>query len=420
MKQPALLLDASWYGTLAAARNLGSHGVSVTLGCDSWVAPARWSRHVSHSVSCPSTKDPSLIPWLMAFGARHPGHVLLPTSDETAWIFSAYANELARDFSLFSPPLSSLALLLDKKQLLATASAVGLAVPETVAPRDESEVAACGAELGFPLFVKPRAQLFGLGVGKGRRVECTTALVEAWREHRKHAQYNSVVLPYLSDLDYPIIQRASQNTERIYTVDGFIDKGGELFTTRTCWKVLQLPRGSGPGIVFDHADPDPQINEGIRKLLVATGYRGVFDIEFIESGSKKLLIDVNPRFYNHMAFEIDRGMQLPWLAYLAATGDQDALRGAIESAQRAPTQTGAYVHALPSRMLLAAQRLTHGITTERYRHWRQWIRSHQREITDPAWTRDDPTPRIVEVIHELNKFVRHPRAYLRALQNVPR
>ena len=78
--------DATWYGTLAAARDLGAHGVTVTLASDIWVAPERWSRHVARTISCPSSKDPArFLAWLPHFGAARPGHVLYPTSDEVAW-----------------------------------------------------------------------------------------------------------------------------------------------------------------------------------------------------------------------------------------------------------------------------------------------------------------------------------------------
>jgi len=36
---PALLADATWYGTLAAARDLGAHGVPVTLASDALSRP---------------------------------------------------------------------------------------------------------------------------------------------------------------------------------------------------------------------------------------------------------------------------------------------------------------------------------------------------------------------------------------------
>src|ERR1700726_4021925 len=44
------------------------------------------------------------------------------------------------------------------------------------------------------------------------------------------------------------------STERIYTVDGFTGETGEFCTSLACVKMLQCPRGSGPGIIFERAE----------------------------------------------------------------------------------------------------------------------------------------------------------------------
>src|SRR5262245_62038300 len=105
----ALLADASWYGTLAAARDLGARGVAVTLASDSWIAPARWSRHIARTVSCPSSKDAArFLAWLLRFGAEQPGHILYPTGDDVAWLVAAHSEALSRSFRLYAPPIESL------------------------------------------------------------------------------------------------------------------------------------------------------------------------------------------------------------------------------------------------------------------------------------------------------------------------
>src|SRR5512144_2262829 len=133
---PALLGDATWYGTLAAARDLGARGVPVTLASDSLLAPARWSRHVARTVRCPRSADPRrLLDWLLAFGEREPGHVLYPTSDDLAWIVATHREELASRFRLFTPSAEGLSRLLDKGSLAREARAAGLDAPETRLPR---------------------------------------------------------------------------------------------------------------------------------------------------------------------------------------------------------------------------------------------------------------------------------------------
>jgi hypothetical protein len=83
--------------------------------------------------------------------------------------------------------------------------------------------------------------------------------------------------------------------------------------------MLQRPRCLGPGIVFEEAPIPASVVSGLERLLRHVGYFGVFDTEFVLDGDRVMLIDINLRLYNHMAFEIDRGLPLAWLAYLGAS-----------------------------------------------------------------------------------------------------
>jgi predicted ATP-grasp superfamily ATP-dependent carboligase len=415
-----LLADATWNGTLAAVRDLGAHGVAVTLASDRWVAPARWSRHIARTVSCPSSKESArFLAWLLRFGAARPGYVLYPTSDEVAWLLAAHCDALSRCFCLYAPPIESLVRLLDKARLNKDAQAVGLDVPESIVPRDECEVERRSRELSFPLYVKPRAQVFGRGVGKGIRVDQPAALLPSWRAQRYATKFDADVLDRVPDLCLPMLQSFIFSSERIYTVDGFVDETGEIYTTLACVKLLQHPRGSGPGIIFEHAETDPAVDQGLRRLFQATGFCGVFDAEFVECGSRKLLIDINPRFYNHMAFEIDRGLHLPWLAYLAATHNREGLKAEVEKIKTAHGPRHAYLHRLPTALLLATQRLTRTMSDEDQLRWRRWILDHCGSVTDPVRTVDDPAPGVAEFAMETLNFIRHPRAYLRSLWRTP-
>jgi D-aspartate ligase len=417
---PVLLADATWYGTLAALRNLNLHGVPVTLASDSLMAPARWSRHVTHVHSCPSTKNADrFLDWLLQFGAKNPGHVLYPTSDETAWLVSANSEALSDYFQLYAPPVSSLVRLLDKACLAEEARAAGLDVPECRVPRDEAEAAKVASEIGFPIYVKPRAQVCGTGLGKGELTRNLHELRSAWRAHRDRSSYQATVLKEVPDLFLPMLQQAITENERIYSVDGFADATGELYISLACVELLQRPRGSGAGILIEHAGSNPAVDAGLKRLFQNTGYFGVFDAEFLECGEQLLLIDINPRFFGHMAFEIDRGLQLPWLAYLAAKRDWEALRQEVTRAQLCQSGCRRYVQRLPTALLLAMQRLKGAMSIEDQARWRSFLNDSNASYTEPARAPNDPGPAIAEIAMEAFAFLRHPRAYLKGLWRSP-
>jgi D-aspartate ligase len=404
---PILLADATWYGTLAAVRDLGSRGVPVYVGYDHTTAVARFSRHVGEAVRCPSVREPErFFEWLLAFGARHPGCVLYPTSDDVAFLIAVHRAELAEHFRLFTPTPEVLLELLDKSRLSAAAERAGLAAAPTFSPVDESEV----RELGLlgPLLVKPRAQILS-GGAKGVRVEAGEDLVAAWSAMRSAASVHAQALALAPDLDFPIVQPYVQMSESIYTVDGFVDGSGTLVAALACEKRLQLPRRSGGGVLFEPAALDPAVSAGLRRLCRETGFVGVFDAEFAVDGDRKLLIDFNPRLYNHMGFEVDRGLPLPWLAYLSATGQGDLVSGELFAARRrAAGSSGVYAHRLPLRILLAAQRLTGRMSRDEARQWRALVRDAG-VLTDPAGVRGDRFPAAADAVQQL----RHPRSLWR-------
>ncbi len=415
---PALLCDATWYGTLAAARDLGSRGVRVTLASDALVAPARWSRYVDRTVSCPKSKEAArFVEWLLAFGEREPGHVLYPTSDEVAWHVAAHREALSKRFLLYSPPLDTFVRILDKLRLADEGRAAGLDVAETYCPEDEAALERLGRQAQFPLLVKPRAQVLSEGFGKVTpRVDGPEALKAAWRSWCDGVRYHRQVRERIPGVERPLLQVCYPGAECVHTVDGFIDESG-LLTTRGCTKLLQRPRRSGPGILFEDAPVDDAVEEGLRRLCRATGFHGVFDVEFLEHRGRKLLIDFNPRFYNHMAFEIDRGLPLPWLAYLGALGDREALRAAVVETKAVRSERRAYVHRLPTEMMLGVQSLSGAMPRGERRRWRRWMADHDGRVTDPAHRENDRWPAVAEVAMEILGFARHPRTYVRRLSS---
>jgi predicted ATP-grasp superfamily ATP-dependent carboligase len=413
---PALLPDASWWGTLAAARDLGSRGVPVTLAAEEPLSPACFSRHVTRVVRCPpSTRPEPLLQWLLEFGRRFPGHVLYPTSDELAWLVAAHRDQLASRFRLFTPTLGALVQLLDKARLGCLAQEAGVPVPMSWCPRDEQEVRRLAREARFPLHVKPRTQVFARGRGKGERVDRPEGLLAAWRRWRALAWYPACVSRALEDAYLPLVQESLGLSERIYTVDGFADASGAVRGALGCVKVLQRPRGSGPGICFEDAEVPAELAGALARMFQTVSFRGVFDAEFVEAGGRRLLIDVNPRFYNHMAFEAERGLPLAWCAYLAALGESAQLQQALESSARPHDGPRIYVHRLPMRLMVAAQSISGGLSPADRRRWRLWREQGREATTDPAGGYGDPWPAVAEVLVELRAAARHPRSWLRGI-----
>src|SRR5262249_52020819 len=119
---PALLANSGFYGTLAATRFFGENGVPVYLADDDLFGVTRWSRHVARRIHGPSLSDTTrFVEWLLGVGAREPGIVLYPTSDDAAFLYALHRDALSAFYRMLSPPVGVMLEVLDKRRLYARA-----------------------------------------------------------------------------------------------------------------------------------------------------------------------------------------------------------------------------------------------------------------------------------------------------------
>ncbi|HSQ64983.1 MAG TPA: hypothetical protein VLM85_17290 [Polyangiaceae bacterium] len=409
---------AGYGGTLAAARCLGRAGIPVTVAQDHAGQPTAWSRWTTRRVRCPDFRDSRrLIDWLLEFGSCEPRHVLYPTCDDLAFLFARHAAELAKHFLLYQPPLETVLGLLDKRSLGAAAKAAGLETPVTHAPRDEAALKQIAREARFPLLIKPCTQIMFRTQNKGTRVQRPEDLVGAYRAFTRANTYLPPLLQERPDVVRPMVQEYfSEAEEHVYSVAGFVDRGGRLFVARASRKVLQQPRRVGIGLCFEDAPLEAAEAEGIAALCRQTGYFGVFEAEFIQVGGRRLLIDFNPRLYNQMGFDIARGLPLPLFVHAGARRDEQELERAVMAAQHGTTEgPTAWCHRFALGMMLLPQWLSGRISAGETQHWRRWLASHGGRTLDATFDREDMLPALMDAGAHVQRAVRHPRGFLRTI-----
>ena len=127
-----LLTMGSFLGTLAAARDLGRHGIPVVLADAAADTITAHSRFVTRNLRCPAIGETGAwVAWMMEFGQREPGHVLYPTTDNVCWLLDRHADALGRYFYLYRPRSGAMYELLNKRKLHAHCLALGIDQPET-------------------------------------------------------------------------------------------------------------------------------------------------------------------------------------------------------------------------------------------------------------------------------------------------
>jgi D-aspartate ligase len=405
-KLSVLLASASASGTIAAVRNLGANGMNVGVVSSGLLSgAAAWSRWVSSRHSAPpETAGARFINRLLEIGRTNPGQILLPTSDETAWLYAAHANLLEREFCLYQPSLATIHTILDKVRFEAAASKAGLSVLPSWHPRCGEELQRLGRDLPYPILIKPRTQVHRLWTDKGTVVYSPEDLIREYsrfvdRERARASDDN----PLLADARKPILQQfVTVGEEGVLSVTGFIDRTREYFVTRYSKKVLQRSKPIGVGVCFESPPDVNGLSDAVRRLCTDLGYFGIFEIEFVRFNGSWVAIDFNPRLFHQLAMDIRRGVPLPLLACLDAAGKVNALRVATAEAQKADVHRHTV---FCDRFLLGAILLRRTLTaqisrTERL-HWRSWRRRNAPHTVDAAADAIDPMPGVIHALSEL-------------------
>lgn len=423
----ALLGDSDHYGTLAAVRDLGRAGLqTAVIDHDGDTSRAASSRYCHERLVAPSEwHAPARFEWLMNDGARNPGTLLYPTSDDAAWMMALRHEQLSRHFVLYQPPATAVQALLDKSQLYRHADADDVPHPDTWRPTCDDSLREIAQHLArddrYPVIVKPRTQAGLVMKVKGIVATDATTLLAAVARMRQPGWYAPEFLRDAPEnITWPLVQQYMPEAQQYtYSVAGFIDRTGRLCAGRSSVKVFQIPVRVGVGVAFEGRPLLPQLVQKIEAVARRTGYFGVCEVEFIHVAreNRYYLMDFNPRYYGQMNFEVSRGLALPRMVLAAATGREAQFADLVAASSGALRHEDAdaqrYCNRWLFRSLLRAQRLAGRLPQHSYAQWQQWMQGE--EVFDFVSAPDDPGPAAADRKRYLRQWVRYPRSSYREL-----
>jgi predicted ATP-grasp superfamily ATP-dependent carboligase len=339
---------------------------------------------------------------LLAIGADDPGQILLPTSDETAWLYTLNANELGQYFRLAQPSIGVLQKILDKKLFADAAIRAGLPVLPSWDPRTIDDVVALAPTLPYPILIKPRTHVHRLRNDKGVVVNSANDLIGQYQRFIDRERARTADDPLLRDASLPILQQFVRvGSEGVHSITGFIDRTGQLFVARAATKVFQRSQPVGVGVCFEPRPTSPALSDAVRRLCRELGYFGIFEVEFLWFDGIWAAIDFNPRLFNQVGMDIRRGMPLPLLACLDVEGEFEALREAVSIAQAEQREQTVFFDRFTLRAILLARRMTARISHEDSLYWRGWIKRHAVHAVDFSADGTDPIPGLIHVLSEV-------------------
>jgi D-aspartate ligase len=412
----ALLTIGTHLGTLAAARDLGSLGISIAIADHSTRTLTSVSRYVGEFHKAPYPSDVErFAQWLVEFGEKTPGFFLYPSSDDLAWIIAHHQDSLRRFFYLYQPKEQATYTLLNKELLTKVAAKLDIPTPKTWVLNSEVDAQSLAKILPYPVIVKPKTQI-GLSIPyKGIIVRRPEDLLQVIRRFKHRVPYKNFMKIYDPTLRLPLIQEYIPNAAKhIASISGFIDQTGELESYRGAIKRFQRPVKVGVGIGFESLPLSEILIDRTRRIAQEAGYFGVFEVEYVldPRSGEYLIIDFNPRFYGQMAFDVARDLPLAQLAYAGACEDTQTMERLVRrSLKPTPSAPSKALLRGPLKLILTTQWLGRKMSWESRQKWLRWAK--EGPSIDLLYDQDDPTPARIERWNTFRSFMRYPRGYIR-------
>ena len=139
---------------------------------------------------------------------------IFPTHDEHLNAIARHADALGERYRFPFPAWDVLEKIQSKRHQLETAEAAGVPVPRTFYPRSAEEARAAGEEVGFPLIVKPSANVGFRRSHKRQLFRCETP-AELDRAYELAAPHEPMVQELIPS-----------GPEEMYTLGSYLDRDG--------------------------------------------------------------------------------------------------------------------------------------------------------------------------------------------------
>jgi D-aspartate ligase len=302
------------YRALGVARSLGRRNIPVWVIKQGGHLVAAASRYVRRRVSWPEGEDAERIDFLLNLSVKNglKDWALIPTDDYTVSLASVHHELLSKQYRVTVPRWEKLRWACDKRLLHELAEGLGIHQPWTKCISDEQELA--GVDCPFPVILKPALRLTpnSLAIPKAWRADDREALFRRFKEA------SSLVPP--ENLIIQEVVPGGGETQFSYAA---LCKNGVPLASVVAKRLRQYPKDFGQFSTFVETISEPQLAEAAERLLAATRFTGLVEVEFKKdprNGQFKVL-DINPRVWGWHTLCARAGVDFSYLLWLLARGE---------------------------------------------------------------------------------------------------
>jgi D-aspartate ligase len=311
-KGTAVVAEVAWVNGLAAIRSLGRRGLRVLALDHRPYALGFRSRYAEPRLAPDPLDDEEGFIAALRSVAEETDDVLpvFPTHDEHVNAIARHADSLSARYRFPFPSWEVLERIQSKRHQLETAEAAGLPVPRTFHPSSRDEALAAGDELGFPVLVKPSANVGFRRSHRRQLFRCENA-TELDRAYEAAAPHEPMVQELIPGGD-----------EELYTLGSYVSRDGEALGLFTGHKLSQTRGFMGSARVGEARWVDEVAEQGLT-FLRALGFHGISQVETKRDprDGRFKLMEINPRLWQWHSLAAACGVDLPYIAYRDLVGD---------------------------------------------------------------------------------------------------
>jgi D-aspartate ligase len=363
------------HGSLAVIRSLGRRGIPVWYLTDG-NSLSRFSCHTTHSNTWPGPADPAALRVLLDLAEKEglDGWVLIPGGDAEARFVAKNHSALGQRFTLITRAWESIATLYDKQMMYAEAARLGISIPRVY---DTAEfLRGDTGDIRFPLVIKPATREANNPLTRAKAWRIDGAVQLATRLRKAVA---------MMGVDGVVVQELVPGGGAQQYSYAAIWNDGVPVASLIARRARQFPIDFGFTSTFVETVDDPGIREDAERLLAASRYHGLVEIEFKYDEHERCfkILDVNTRVWTWIGLGERVGVDFAYLAWCVAH------RLPVETVTARPGV--AWVH-MSRDIVTAAQEMLDGrLSLPRY------IRSLAMPRTSAAFALDDPLPGLLDL-----------------------
>ena len=282
-----LLTDAQDRSSLAACRSLRRAGYDVDAVASSRPAAAHWSRSCDRRlVACDPRQDEARFVEELREIARTASYQLLVTgSDASLLAVSRRRGRLEEVIELGLPSAQVVERCVSKRALADAAIEAGLGAPETEVCADEAEAKDAARRFAYPVVLKPPSTVCAVNGGSVQRgsilVQDEAALEGLWPQYGAQS----------------LVQRCLGGD--VVSFSGVAADGRLLAHGVSRYRRTWPPEGGAVSFA-ETISPPAGLQQRVENLIAVLGWKGVFEVELIQNGTRFAAIDFNPRLFGSL------------------------------------------------------------------------------------------------------------------------